>query len=606
MALGWREKGICPTPALQSREEAGQKGVMKGFSLKKIVVCLLAVAVICTASLGAVSFFFNGSYLAGRISAAFTDAGHSLVFRQTPVSSLFPPRLDFGQIAGTLQVGSIFIDFTVESGSAEPDLMALLSGKWALDKLTLNRPVLKLKPAPATQGAGSDFPEIGHLFVQDAQVDFVGPAGRLLLADLKLAGQNIRLRKDMDLQCDCVLDWSTLAGSSLTGNLALQTKLRYYAPALTFRETALSFTATDKGFLSQYSPLQIHLEGGLDLQELRPRVRSFELSVPDLRLAGNGEFQDGKFAGKFSLETALSLFAPLQGQIGINSPFEIDGRSVSLTDLTIKMGSCYGSGSANMQLAQEATPFSITADLSGGSLDLDEFAFAREDDRSLASFPFAWPKLDIRLALKEAHKGKLALKNLSATLKGSAGTYRIDNFAATWAQGRITASSLLDLAGLRFGLSSQGKGLNLGKILEQLGVGGFASGKTAFSMQLSSTGRSAGEAIRHVSGSGRLTCDNLAIGLPAGVAFFMGKLGRNLPDVLDRVRINFLGEDGNLSFSPVTASGPGFEATGSASLQIASEQLSGKFILKALALEFPVSFEGPWGDLSWSFGRPRP
>lgn len=577
---------------------------MKGSWLRKTVIWALALAVVSAALLGTAAFFFNGSYLAGRITAAFKDAGYSLIFRQTPVASLFPPRLDFGQIAGTARLGSIVIDFALESGSVEPDLAGLLFGRLELSRLTLNRPVLKLRPAPGAQGSAGNFPEIGQLLVQDAQVDLASRAGRLLLADLKLAGQNIRPRREMDLQCDCVLDWTPPSGASVSGNLAVQTKLRYYAPALTFREAAISFTATDNGFLSRYSPLQIHFEGGFDLRELRPRVRSFELSVPDLRLVGKGDFENGRFAGEASVEADLSLFTPLQGPLDFDSPFALDARSLSFTDINLKLGSCTGAGTASLDFAQADAPFSITADLSAGTLDLDEFALAKETDPP--AFPVAWPRLDFRLAMKGARKEKLELADLSATLKGAAGAYRIEKFAASWAGGKITGYSLLDFAGLRFSLASQGKRLNLGKALAQLGVGGFASGNMEYSLQLSTTGSSPEEAIKRVSGSGRLNCENLGIKLPAGVAFFMGKLGRNLPSVFHRARINFRGEEGNFTFSPVSATGSGFEATGSASLQIASEELSGKFILKALALEFPVSFKGPWGDLSWSFGRPSP
>lgn len=577
---------------------------MKGFWLRKTAIWALALAVIGASLLGTAAFFFNGSYLAARITAAFNDAGYSLVFRQTPVASLFPPRLDFGQIAGTARLGAIIIDFALESGSVEPDLPGLLFGRWELRKLTLNRPVLKLRLAPGAKGSAGNFPEIGQLLVQDAQVDLVSRAGRLVLADLKLTGQNIRPRREMDLQCDCVLDWTPPSGASVAGNLAIQTKLRYYAPALTFRETALSFTATDNGFLSQYSPLQIHFEGGFDLRKLRPRVRSFELSVPELLLVGKGDFENGRFAGEASVEADLSRFTPLKGRLEFDSPFALDARSLSFTDITLKLGSCTGTGTAKLGFAQADAPSSITADLSAGTLDLDEFALAKETDPP--AFPLAWPALDFRLAMKGVRKEKLELADISATVKGAAGSYRVENFAASWAGGKITAYSQLDLAGLRFSVTTQGKRLNLGKALDQLGVGGFASGNMAYSLRLSSAGSSVEEAIKQVSGSGRLICENLGIKLPAGVAFFMGKLGRNLPSVLNRVRINFRGEDGNFAFSPVNASGPGFEATGSASLQIASEELSGEFVLKALALEFPVSFKGPWGDLSWSFGRSSP
>lgn len=598
-----------PAPAMAGRAKAAREGCMKGSVLKRIVAWAAALALICGGVLGGAAFFLNGSYLAGRFTTAVSDAGHTLVFRETPVFSLFPPRFDFGQIAGTARLGSIFIEFTVESGSAEPDLAGFLAGRFELDKLTLNRPVLKLKPSPATvtdapaQKGSADFPEIGQIFVQDAQVDFVSPAGHLLLADLKLAGQNIRSRKDMDLQSDFVLDWDPASGCPVSGNLAIQTKLRYYAPALTFRKAALTFTATDNGFLSRYSPLQIHFEGGLDLQTLRPRVRNLELSVPDLRFVGKGEFQNGKFAGKASLETDLSLFSPVQGQVGIESPFELTGRSVSLLDISLKLGSSSGSGTAKLEFGGGDEPFAIAADLSAGALDLDEFAFAGEIDRSYSAVPFSWPRLDIRLALKGMRKARLELEDIAATLRGGAGSYRIENFAATWAQGKITASSLLDFAGSRFSLTSQGKRLNLGEILGQLGIGWFAGGKTDYALELTSAGRAIGEAPRHMAGSGRISCENLAIRLPAGVAFFMGKPGRNLPDALEHVRINFHGKDGRIAFSPVTANGPGFEASGSAALELASEQLSGSFSLKALGFEFPVSFKGPWGDLSWSFAR---
>lgn len=130
---------------------------------------------------------------------------------------------------------------------------------------------------------------------------------------LNLSVENLRRREEAGMQCDFSFDLKEDQKAILAGNLALDAKLRYYAPHLTFRQISLTVTPLGGLLPKEAGPAQLVCEGALNLQTQSLRLATARLSTPQARLTLGGEatLTPQAFKGTVSLEGSPRKLAAL-------------------------------------------------------------------------------------------------------------------------------------------------------------------------------------------------------------------------------------------------------------------------------------------------------
>lgn len=571
--------------------------------VKRLLLTALVLAVLAGAGFSVCAHFISGEYIRGRILAMTAKFGSPPEFETPEVASYFPPRLVFGKIRWQGSIGAISAKFGADGCEITLDIFSLLLDRPAIGELSLKKPELILAgsagPAPARRAHAGHFPEIGRVVTQDGTVVFETGAGVLRLDDLRLASSP-KSGHENSLQCDFVLNWSPENSAPVSGNFALKALLRYYAPNLIFREGAATFTATNGGVFSAFSPLRARFDGAFNVGSLAANIHYAQLEAPGLRFGFSGNLKNGGFLGKASIFASQGSFFPFDGRFNVSANAALSEAKLDLSDLILIFLGCVGTGEASLTFPDDAPP-RVAANLKMEVLDFDLLSPGEKRAARVNPVPggFPWPDLAVKIAFRELKAGRFKAYRANFDLSGGAGAYRLENSGARWAGGRLAASGEANLAESRYRLRLAGEKISLAEVLKQAGISGFRGGATNFELKLAAQG----EIAATLSGAGRLESRKLEFdpfGEAALLLPLLGRIGKHLPHSLDSIKIAFTARDGVADFGQIQAAGPDFRCDGDAKADLARESLDARLIVKTPALELPLVFRGPFDDIGFA------
>ncbi|MGE9986557.1 AsmA family protein [Desulfovibrio sp. SGI.169] len=622
--------------------------------MKRVLLWILGIVV----ALGVA-----GTVLLGRIDTQFVvrriaDAtaratGKPLIFASAPSLSLLPPGVKFGQADwGEVKDGQ-GLAVSVKGGMVELELAPLFSGNLVVREVRLDNPVLEMRegkavaPAPARpdqpreQGPQDQTPaaapsdelpvELMRLVVRQGEVRYVDAQGATLhVENLNLSVENLRRREEAGVQCDFAFDFRENAQKTvLAGNLALDAKLRYYAPHLTFRQISLTFTPLRGLLPKEAGPAQLICEGALNLQTRSLRLATARLTTPQARLTVGGEatLTPPAFKGNASLEASPRKLAALVGQklkpvendvLSFKSALEYTGDSLRLRQIVMQLDDIPLRGDLSLGLGAS---LAVSGGIQAGMINLDAYLPPPESGKSAAPAPVraggkpaadrapsadavkSLPSVNLRAALSGIRQGKFSVTNIAFILKGEKGRYAVTSLsAALGSGGDIRGSAVADLPAQAYNLKATAANVNVGGLLEALGKGRPVDGMAALDAELSASGVDARAMLAGLNGRGLLEVRQMHLAamssLPKNVPGLTGKKGV-APDRFDLVRVPFTARNGDVTAQPVTVSSAGLNASGRARVSLSREYLDAAADVKTLGMTIPVVVRGPFGNISY-------
>lgn len=459
---------------------------------------------------------------------------------------------------------------------------------------------------------------------------------------------NLRRREEVEIQGDLVLEILEAGGTPpagkaaaplLTGNLAFKAALRYYAPNLTFRQTSLAFTPLRGALPRELAPLQLACEGALDLGSLNLRLAQARLSTPQARLtlSGQGALDPMAFAGEAQLGGSPRKLAALAGMslpegdadsLDIRCRAEYSGTTLRLAELSGQAAGVRLGGDLALGLpdGKNAAP-SVRGTLSLGTLVLDTWlpkAEATPTPRQGAPASAAGrrvpqagapaaapaknadglPALDLRLAIAGLRHGAFGLKDISALVTGAAGRYALKDFSAQLAGGgRLRGTCTADMPARAYTLAADGNGVDIGALCAAAGKAGVAGGSAAFTVRLRTAGADSRALLAALDGDGVLEARNLTSPALREAAQTLRKLpvgNLAVPERIDTARAPFTARKGEITARPVTVTASGLSARGDLRASLPREFLEGSATVTTMGLNIPLTFKGPFNDVSVS------
>ena len=635
--------------------------------MKRVLLWILGIVIVLGAAGAILLGRIDTQFVVGQIADATAKAtGKPLVFASAPRLSLLPPGVKFGQADwGEIKDGQ-GLAVSVKSGMVELELTPLLSGNLVVREVRLDNPVLEVRegkavsgqaaapaasPAPAVQAgpqgrlqslppaAGAAAPsdelpvELMRLVVRQGEVRYVDARGvHLRVKDLNLSVENLRRREEAGMQCDFAFDLKEEQKAVLTGNLALDAKLRYYAPHLTFRQISLTFTPLGGLLPKEAGPAQLVCEGALNLQTQNLRLAAARLSTPQARLTLGGEatLTPPTFKGTVSLEGLPRKLAALAGQrlkpsdndvLSFKSILEYADDTLHLRQIVMQLDDIPVRGDLTLALG---TPLAVSGGIQTGMINLDNYlplpqngtsaaADGKPHDGAAASGGAAsgssaqpaqnWPGVNLRAALAGVRQGKLSVTDIAFILKGEKGRYNVTTLScALGSGGKIKGSAVANLPGKAYSLKATAVGVNVGGLLEALGKGRPLDGVAALDADLSLRGADAKAMLAGLNGRGVLEVRNMHLeamsALPQNMPGLTGKKGA-VPDRFDLVRVPFTARNGEVTAQPITVSSAGLNASGRAQASLPREYLDATADIKTLGMTIPVVAKGPFSNISY-------
>lgn len=339
--------------------------------MKRVLLTILGVIVLAVAGGAFYLTRMDADFIVRRIAEATEKAtGAPLELRDTPHLSLLPPGIRFGTAHWQGEIDGNAVAVSVEGGMARLELSPLFSGQLVISEIRLDRPEAEVRLAaaraagvpPAQPGAeraprerkapDDTLPfELARLTVSQGALSLTDAESSTRISGFNLTLENLRRREEAAIQGDMVL---ALAGTSkdtatlLEGNLAFKGSLRYYAPNLTFRQVSLAFTPLAGLIPRELAPLQLTLEGALDLASLRLAVAEARLASPQGRvtLKGEGGLTPPAFKGDVTFTGSARKLAALGGvSLASGAPDTLDMRA------TLDWAGKKGVLDANLQLS---------------------------------------------------------------------------------------------------------------------------------------------------------------------------------------------------------------------------------------------------------------
>lgn len=623
--------------------------------MKRVLPWILGIVVVLVVA---------GAVLLGRIDTQFVvkqiaDAtakatGKPLIFASAPTLSLLPPGVKFGQADwGEIKDGQGFA-VSVRGGVVELELTPLLSGNLVVREVRLDNPVLEVRegkavaaPAqpdqtrdqssqgqsPADAAAPSDeLPvELMRLVARQGQVRYIDAQGTALhIENLNISVENLRRREEAGVQCDFSFELKEQAQKTvLAGNLALDAKLRYYAPHLTFRQISLTFTPLSGLLPREAGPAQLICEGALNLQARSLRLATARLTMPQARLTVDGEatLAPPAFKGHVNLEGSPRGLAALAGQklkpvdndiLSFKSALEYAGRTLHLRQIVMQLDDIPLRGDLSLDLG---TPLAVSGGIQAGVINLDAYLPLPEKSRSGASAPAgtgdtsgagrtasaksaqSYPSVNLRAALAGIRQGKVSLANVAFILKGEKGRYAVTSLSgALGSGGSVKGSAVADLPAKTYSLKATAADVNVGGILDALGKGRPVDGVAALDVDLNARGADARAILAGLNGRGLLEVRHMHLAamsaLPMNVPGLTGKKGV-APDRFDLVRVPFTARNSDVTAQPVTIASAGLNASGRAQASLSRQYLDATAEIKTLGMTIPVVVRGPFSNLSY-------
>lgn len=624
--------------------------------MKRVLFIILGVVVLLG---GAGAFFLSrldADFIVRRIAEATERAtGAPLTLEAAPQLSFFPPGVRFGAARWSGEPGGNAVAVSLQGGIARLELAPLFSGNIVISEIRLERPEadIRLAPAQAREHAGRSptaepdtekgsrkapddaLPfELGRLTVTQGALKLTDGERMTRVTGFNLALENLRRREETSVQGDMVLEITEQGAPELSGNLAFKGSLRYYAPNLTFRQVSLAFTPLGGLIPRELAPLQLTGEGALDLASLRLNLAEARLTTPQARLTvqGDGALAPPAFAGaaQFSGEaSALAALARISAPKGAGDSVEaslrldFSGNTLRLAGLDARgAGLALGGDLAvTLPTAAQAAP-AVRGSLRLGAVDLAPWLAGEKaatpapsggkaapgSQKAPAQAPGVkqakngLPTLDLRLSIAALRYGALGLADLTTRLTGKAGRYSLEDLSTRLTTGGSLKGTLsADLATAAYSVRATGTGVDIGPLCAAAGKAGLASGTAAFSVDLRCAGADSRALVASLDGAGTLEARDLsapALREAAAVLKVLPVRGLSIPERITAVSAPFTARRGEITARPVTLTAQGLSARGEVTASLPREYLQGSATVSAAGLNIPLTFKGPFGDIS--------
>ncbi|OXS27689.1 MAG: hypothetical protein BCS36_11625 [Desulfovibrio sp. MES5] len=503
--------------------------------------------------------------------------------------------------------------------------------------------------------------ELKRLVARQGTVRYTDAQGQTLtLGDLNLSVENLRPGQEAVAQCDFTFTTGrpdivagTVAGTAadataktaadsakdtakdakpgavpLSGNLALSAKLRYAPPNIALRQTSLTLSPLTGALPKEAGPLQLNIEGSLDINAWRMHVAKCWITAPQARLGLQGEasFNPPSFTGNLELDGSLRKLAALAGQplkpaprdatdaLKIKSRLAYGDNSLNLSDIDALVDDVTLNGQFRLGM-EPGAPLSITTDMQVSSVNLDAYlplpesnkpqgqpADGPKDEKSGETDASPLPDINIRAALAGIRMGKVHASDVQFAAQGLRGSYKISAFSCTLGSGGvIKADGTANVPASAYTVNGTASDVNLGALLESLGKGRPVEGTARLDADLSMRGKSAAALQNSLSGAGLLEVRQMRLkSLPTLPANVPGIVGKPVPDTFDLARAPFAVKNGNIHASPVTVSATGLSARGQAKVSLPRQYLEASGTVETLGMSVPVIARGPFSNIAYS------
>ncbi len=650
--------------------------------MKRLLLWITGILLAAAAALVVILSRMDTDFVIRQIADATAEAtGKPLVFDSSPQISFFPPGISFGQARWGQPTQDDSLVVTVKGGMAELELMPLLTGTVVLREMRLDNPSVtvrqnahgandqkkpadvalaekkpptnsqKAAPNSVTDSAPNAGPdksvkpnaappvELKRLVIRQGSLSYTDAHGQnISINDLNLSAENLRPGQETTAKCDFTIALGDAPGTTghISGNLALSAKLRYAPPGLALRQASLTFNPLSGPLPKEAGPLQLNMEGNLDLSNMRMRVDKGWLTTPQARLGlqGEGTFAPPAFTGNAEIDGSPRKLAALAGlslkplpqgvadELNLKARLAYGTNSLNLSDIHARVDDVTLSGQFRLGL-EPGAPLSITVDAQISPINLDNYlplpagpekasktgaasanekaAKSKERDEPGKS---PMPDINIRLALAGLSKDKFQFRDIQLAAQGLRGNYTVTALNGTLGSGgkvRATGSArLTDAASPAYAVAGTASDVNLGNLLESLGKGRPLSGTAQLEVDLSMAGKNATALQSSLSGKGLLEIRQMRMEsmptLPLNIPGFQGRL----PDTFDLVRAPFTARAGEINANPVSASAQGLNARGRANINLPRQYLDATVSVETLGMTIPLVIRGPFDNISYA------
>lgn len=649
--------------------------------MKRFLLWTVGILLAVTATLAVLLSRMDTDFVVRQIADATAGAtGKPLIFESSPKLSFFPPGVSFGAARWGQPEQDESLAVSVKGGMAELEFMPLLSGTVVLRELRLDNPSVTVRQnargatggkktadaAPPEKNAVADSKSDGtdaspaknvktgatprdaappiefkRLVIRQGSLSVLDAQGQdIKISDLNLSAVNLRSGQETTVKCDFTIALGDAPGTAghIAGNLALSAKLRYAAPNLALRQTSLTFNPLSGQLPKEAGPLQLNIEGSLDMDSLRMRVDKGWLATPQARLGLQGEaaFNPPAFTGNAEIDGSPRKLAALAGlplkpvAQGVTDGLNLKARmaygnnSLNLSDIHARVDDITLRGQFRLGL-EPGKPLAITADVQLSAINLDNYlplpdtagengktgaapAGGAAAARSSEAGKIPMPDINIRLTLARLSMEKLQVRDIQLAAQGLRGNYTITALNGVLGSGgkihATGAARLADTANPAYAIKGTASEVNLGNLLESLGKGRPLNGVARLEADLTFAGKNATALQNSLSGKGQLEIRQMHLeSMPTLPRNIPGLQGR-VPETIDFVRAPFTARSGEITANPISAGAQGLSARGRAVISLPRRNLDAAINVETLGMTIPLIIRGPFDNISY-YADPR-
>lgn len=612
--------------------------------MKRLLLWFVLIVLLLAAAGAFVLTRLDTGFVASTISDAVkTATGAPVTFTDPPRLSLFPLGVDFGRLAWQREQPDMALDVSAAGGHARVALSPLFSGDIVVEEISLREPALAIAlrgpvagtppaaadaapVAPSSPAADAAVPsdalplELGLVRVEKARISLTDAAGnRIAIDDLHLNLQNVRRHADMLLDTGFSYALSQ-GGQNISGNFALKTTVRYYAPNLTIRDLQLGLTPQSGPLPAALGPLALQGEAALNFATRKLRLQNVALACASshAELSGEADLAALSFAGALSLATAPRSLAALWGirlpqqgedRLELSTGLECSRDRVALHQLKAAQGKTRLEGSLTVLLRPEAD---IRGSLHLGDVDVEHYlpekkaptmpsAAGKKTERVTSQATPVFPSLDLSLTVDSLRYKGMGAQKLSLRLQGEKGRYRLQELRCRLAGGGdISGKGSADLPQKRYGLNLKADNVDIGGLTHMLGKGRPAEGKAALTADLNAAGENSEKLLASLDGKGTLDVSDLHLQALSALPRNIPGVSGAIPNRIARLQIPFIARQGEVTSKPIVASADGLNANGQATASLPRKHLHATADVRTLGLTIPVIIDGPFDNLSYT------
>lgn len=608
--------------------------------MKKILTILACTAMVLTLLLFGSWFYLNSSFFADLLAQKCQDlSGSSLKFKKNPKITLFPATLSMEDIIWQSDKKDLEINFSARFLRISISLSSLLNDQVYIPEIFASNASLEIKnknqnSPPPTQDQAEDkknnsqiekFPLLlNRIVLQNSSFSYTGLDQALSLSRINLSAEHFGPRQETDVKCDFFISWgsseSEESNKDLAGNVAIRTKLRYYAPNLTFRQTALTYTSTSGQFLTSLSPIAMEAEGSLNLNDLSIHLGNSLLKTLNCQLSLKGDYRslENTFNAYISLDynpmpTHPKLEAaklPSNYNVVMAGPVLYKDNIIDFPDIAISSGASKGSGKIKYIFASPGQAPKLQGKLDSCILNL----YKKKKDEKIptktqvvrkkknSNQGFSWPDIDIAFSAPAINYDKFSCQDIQFQLQGSSGKYDLKNLNFLWASGRAQGSAQINVPHQILMLKTTGTDINIGKALWELGIDGFQNGMASFEANLAFSGFEGLSMKKSLAGNFSFNAQHVKVSLLEEMSKFLTRFSPKtalLPDGIDDFTVKAHAENGKINLDPLLFESKALKAVAHGKIDLLTDRLDAQLSLNVFGMNLPIAIDGKLSKLSW-------